>query len=58
MITKANSKYDNSLKELFTGELIDEIYPVVYSYTSDLIDIYYSMGIQAGVKLPLNHCSS
>jgi len=50
MINEVNSKYD-SLKEALAKEHINEIDSIVYSYTSDLIDIYHSLGIRAGAKL-------
>lgn len=51
IIAKAHSNYDNSLKEVLGKTQIWKISPVVNTYTAELIDIYFSMGIQAGAKL-------
>jgi len=51
MIEAAKLKYGNSIKEVLGKSQIRKIDPVITSYTSELIDIYLSMGVRAGARL-------
>ena len=51
LINAVNSEYDNSIKEVLGKTQIRKASPVINAYTAKLIDIYFSMGVQAGAKL-------